>query len=469
MFIRIYVVLMEEYFKERDLIEEDYKYGWKQHFPTYHFRYRDIALEEYKVASKSLESEERIFLNASNITLVSSAALGSLLIGSSENLLNVFTGIIPSIVVSLLLMTLVMCFAYVSLKYFSDRQRAITFAGRKVIILRRMLGLNYGEIQLLLPNWRVEGADQPLALRLFTGWLTYVAYPFWIVAIISCSVLFFLCTYTIKVNPTYLRPEYAAAVVVLTAVFCFCLLMIIFRRSLLDTHETLRLLFYKFVCKIVNLPIAENSEYIIYRAKLAAYETDRLKVNLDNLKTFLIFIEDRGFYRHSGICYRSLGRVLLGQLGIKRRSGGSTIIQQLVRTLFIRDLSKAKRRKFVELGMAPWLNDVLKKGEILRIYLSSVRFERGHFGVVEAMKYFWGEVTISPSKAQAFFLIERVSNINSRLLTNKIIDTARCAKMNNLLSDTDLCELGNIYKVAIASEKIISRSDELNRLLQNLR
>lgn len=455
--------------KERGLIEEDYKEGWKQHFPTYKFRDRDIALEEYRVASKSLESEERVFINASNITLVSSAALGSLLIGSSDNLLSVFSGIIPSIVISILLMTFVICFSYISLKYFSDRQRALTFAGRKVIILRRMLGLSYGEIQLLLPNWRVEGADQPLALKLFPGWLTYVAYPFWIVSLISTSVLFFLCAYTIKANPTYLQPEYAASVVVLSSWLCFSFLLVIFRRSLLDTHETLRLLFYKYVCKRVNLPIAENSEYIIYRAKLAVYETDRLKVNLDNLKKSLVFIEDRGFYKHSGICYRSLGRVLLGQLGFRRRSGGSTIVQQLVRTLFIRDLSKAKRRKFVELGMAPWLNAALDKNEILEIYLSSVRFERGRFGVVEAMKYFWGKIETSPSKAQAFFLIERVSNINSRLLTNKIIDTTRSAKKNNLLSDNDLCELGSIYAEAIASKKIESSSDDLNRLLHQLR
>jgi len=54
------------------LIEEDYKKGWRQHFPTYHFDDRDIALEEYKVAAKNLESEERVFLNASNVTLVTS-------------------------------------------------------------------------------------------------------------------------------------------------------------------------------------------------------------------------------------------------------------------------------------------------------------------------------------------------------------------------------------------------------------
>jgi penicillin-binding protein 1A len=94
------------------LIEEDLDKGWKQHFPTYHFENRDIAIEEYKVSAKSLEAEERVFLNASNITLVASAALGSLLVGSSERLMKTFSGIVSEWMISLLLLALVVSFSY---------------------------------------------------------------------------------------------------------------------------------------------------------------------------------------------------------------------------------------------------------------------------------------------------------------------------------------------------------------------
>jgi penicillin-binding protein 1A len=130
------------------LIEEDLDKGWKQHFPTYHFENRDIAIEEYKVSAKSLEAEERVFLNASNITLVASAALGSLLVGSSERLMKTFSGIVSEWMISLLLLALVVSFSYITIRYFADRQRAIVFSGRKIIILRRMLGLSYGRVQL---------------------------------------------------------------------------------------------------------------------------------------------------------------------------------------------------------------------------------------------------------------------------------------------------------------------------------
>ncbi len=451
------------------MIEEDYKQGWRQHFPTYDFDNRDIALEEYKVSAKNLESEERVFLNASNVTLVSSAALGSLLVGSSSQLISVFSGIIPSYIISLILLSIIIGFSFISLKYFSDRQRAIVFSGRKVIILRRMLGLSYGNVQLLLPNWRIEGADQPLALRLFPGWLTYAGYPFWIISIISSSVVLFLSAYFIKQNPGVIPVEINSIFILITGFLWFLLAMVIYRLSLLDTHETSRLLFYKFLSRIIGLPLTENTEYIAYRAKLAVYETDRLKISTINIKKFLVFIEDKDFYSHSGISYKSLARSLLGLINIKPRSGGSTIVQQLARTLFITDLSKTKRRKFIELALAPWITSVFSKDLILDIYISSVRFERRCFGVAAAMNHFWGNTEKSPTNAQAFFLIERVSNIRSKLLVNKIIETVRSAKNSGLLSDKDIKSLVDLYSDAVARGKITADQTELLKLAEGVR
>lgn len=425
-------------------------------------------MEEYKVAAKNLESEERVFLNASNVTLVTSAALGSLLVGSSGQLLEVFSGIVPPYVISIILLSIITSFSFISLKYFSDRQRSIIFSGRKVIILRRMLGLSYGNIQLLLPNWRVEGADQPLALKLFPGWLTYAAYPFWIISIISTSVVVFLSAFFIKQNPSIIPPAYNSNFILLLGFSWIVLAMMIYRSSLLDTHETCRLIFYKFISRIIGLPLTENIEYIIYRAKLAVYETDRLKVSIKNIKKFLIFIEDKDFYNHSGISYKSLARSILGVMRIKPRSGGSTIVQQLIRTLFITNLSRTKRRKFIELALAPWLTRVFSKDLILDMYISSVRFERQRFGVLEAMEHFWGKIERNPTNAQAFFLIERVSNIRSKLLVNKIVETVRSAKETGLLSTDDIHRLVEIYTEAVASGKITANQTELLKLSEGV-
>jgi len=390
------------------------------------------------------------------------------LVGSSSQLITVFNGVIPAYIISLILLFIILSFSFISLKYFSDRQRTIVFAGRKVIILRRMLGLSYGNIQLLLPNWRVEGADQPLALKLFPGWLTYAAYPFWIVSIISSSVVLFLIAHFVKQNPDVIAKEFNSIFILSMGVSWFVLAMMVFRYSLLDTHETSRLLFYKYLSKIIGLPLTENIEYIVYRAKLAVYETDRLKISTKNIKKFLIFIEDKDFYQHSGISYKSLARSMLGVMRIKSRSGGSTIVQQLTRTLFIQNLSKTKRRKFIELALAPWVTSVLAKDLILDIYISSVRFERKRFGVSEAMVHFWNNIENNPTNAQSFFLIERVSNIRSRLLVNKIIETVRSAKEQGLMSTDDIKSLIEIYSEAVENKKIIANKIELLKLIEGV-
>ncbi|MCU7375796.1 transglycosylase domain-containing protein [Paucibacter sp. O1-1] len=127
-----------------------------------------------------------------------------------------------------------------------------------------------------------------------------------------------------------------------------------------------------------------------------------MKVTTRNIKKFLVFIEDKDFDTHSGISYKSLARIILGLMKIKPKSGGSTIVQQLTRTLFIQDLSKTKRRKLIELALAPWITSIFPKETILKIYISSVRFRRGCFGVVEAMEYFWKKPVKNATNAQAF-------------------------------------------------------------------
>jgi penicillin-binding protein 1A len=303
-----------------------------------------------------------------------------------------------------------------------------------------------------------------LALKLFPGWLTYAAYPFWIISIISTSVIFFLSAYFLKQYPNFILENSRQLFLLGLLIGWLLIIMFIYRSALIDTHETVRLLIYKVFSKFLKLSLTENIEYIIYRGKLAVYESARLKVETRELIKFLISIEDRDYFSHSGLSYRAILRSLLGQLGIKSKSGGSKIIQQLVRTLFIRELNKTYRRKFFEWGLAPWLNSVLSKDMILQIYLSSVRYEKGKYGVIEAMEYFWGSVKHKPSPAQAFFLIERVSNIRSRLLVNKIVETAKNAKEIKYLSTADMAELFELYKMAVKGEKIKADEAELSKL-----
>ena len=168
------------------------EHDWKQHFPTYQFYHRDIVLKEYESAAKTLEAAERLFVNATNITVVVTAALGSLAVGSLDKLIGSFSGLLSPQLIGIALVIMVVVFSITTVKYFADRHKAILFASRKVVVLRRMLGLSFGSLQLVLPNWRTEGADEPFALRLFPGWSASIAYPYWIVATFSSAILLLL-------------------------------------------------------------------------------------------------------------------------------------------------------------------------------------------------------------------------------------------------------------------------------------
>jgi len=84
------------------------------------------------------------------------------------------------------------------------------------------------------------------------------------------------------------------------------------------------------------------------------------------------------------------------------------------------------------------------------------------------MKHFFGEVVTDPSPAQAFFLVERVSNIKQSLLTNKIISTALAAKENGVLSECDLHELATLYQEAISKRTIIDHNNRIGKLIEQL-
>jgi penicillin-binding protein 1A len=430
--------------------------GWKQHFPTYHFKDRDVALEEYKFATKTLEAEERVFLNAANLSVIVGAALGSLALGSLRKLTDTFAPVIPEVAILGLVLLLAGGFAVLSLRYFADRQKAVVFAARKVIVLRRMLGMNYGSLQLVLPNWRIEGADEPFAIRLFPGWHTYVAYPCYAIAGIVSAVAFFVLAALIKkLQVTGTTFPYDPLLLVMgVAALSFVALCWKYRTALMDTHERVGLLVAERLARAVNLKLVGNIEYVIYRATLGKHELHRLGIDLSVAKKHLVHIEDKEFFTHSGVSVQGLGRLFLSLLGRRRRSGGSTITQQLVRTLFIEDQSKLFRRKPIEIILALWFNKAFSKNDQLEMYFASVRFEANAFGIAAAMKHFFGGVSKKVSAAEAFFLIERISNVHSRLLVEKVDQTLRGAVAAGLLDEGQVRDVLRLYANAARSGKI---------------
>ena len=309
-----------------------------------------------------------------------------------------------------------------------------------------MLDLDYGNLQLVIPNWRIEGANNPFAIKLFPGWFTYVAYPYWIIILFSSLLLLYLFKSLVIEFSLIINFYSIETIPYLLLIIWISFLALLYRKNLYDTNEKFSLSIAKNISKIFKLHLVDDFEYIIYRAKLAKFETERIKLDLTILKKFLIFIEDREFYNHKGISWKGLIRAFLSLLKIKRRSGGSTITQQMARTLFIKDMSKLIRRKTVEIILAKWIEKIMNKDDIIDIYISSVRFDYKIYGITDAIKHYFNQKKDKfLSNAEAFFLIERISNIKSRVLLNKIDHTVRQMVERNLLARSDVKEIKLLY------------------------
>ncbi len=131
-------------------------------------------------------------------------------------------------------------------------------------------------------------------------------------------------------------------------------------------------------------------------------------VTLNDLPAYVpqafLAIEDHRFYDHGGIDPVGLGRAIQANLAAGRIvQGGSTITQQLARTLFLTQ-DRTLIRKLEEAVLAIWLETRLTKDEILSLYLNRVYFGAGTNGIDAAARRYFGKPAHAIGLAEAAML-----------------------------------------------------------------
>lgn len=143
----------------------------------------------------------------------------------------------------------------------------------------------------------------------------------------------------------------------------------------------------------------------------------------------LIATEDVRFYEHKGFDKTSMLRVLCKTLLLGDRSsgGGSTISQQLAKNLFPRKYSSNLMIpiiKIKEIITAHRLEKLYSKDEILTLYLNTVSFGEGTFGIESAaQKYFSTTATrlTIPEAATLIGLLKGPSYYNPRVHPDRML------------------------------------------------
>jgi 1A family penicillin-binding protein len=102
-----------------------------------------------------------------------------------------------------------------------------------------------------------------------------------------------------------------------------------------------------------------------------------------HLQNAFVAVEDHRFFLHPGVDPIALGRAVVRNVSSRSVEGGSTITQQLARTLFLSN-RRSYGRKAREAAIAMLIDLQLTKQQILELYLNRIFLGAGIYGV-EAM------------------------------------------------------------------------------------
>lgn len=177
----------------------------------------------------------------------------------------------------------------------------------------------------------------------------------------------------------------------------------------------------------------------------------RTSIPADSIPGFvfhaLVAIEDKRFFSHQGVDFKSWGRVLIRTIigGDESGGGGSTLSQQLAKNLFPREkylFLSLVRNKLKEIVIANRLERVYNKMELLTLYLNTVPFSENVYGLEVASKRFFSKSPIDLTIQEAAALMGTLkanTSYNPRKATEKV-RLRRNLVLQQMVENKDIAE-----------------------------
>ena len=131
--------------------------------------------------------------------------------------------------------------------------------------------------------------------------------------------------------------------------------------------------------------------------KISDIRNDYYYISIDDVPkdyiNAIVAVEDHRYENHGAIDIVGISRAIF--TNIKNRGlqeGGSTITQQVAKNLYFLTEENVVRRKMAELFMAIELENKYKKEEILEIYINTIYFGDGYYGINQACKGYLNKI-----------------------------------------------------------------------------
>lgn len=178
------------------------------------------------------------------------------------------------------------------------------------------------------------------------------------------------------------------------------------------------------VCYLIPAPkMNKSNEIAIYDKNDELITTFRYNVedkylkideiNEDFLICFLVS-EDQEFYKHHGFSIKGIVRALINNIKTNSTQGGSTISQQLARSLFLNN-EKSIVRKIKEAFITIQLETHYEKIDIIEQYLNNIYLGHNVYGIESASKYYFNKTNMELTLDEVAMIVGIASapNINA--------------------------------------------------------
>ena len=180
------------------------------------------------------------------------------------------------------------------------------------------------------------------------------------------------------------------------------------------------LLFIIAVGIIVSIPVVVKGynmytdalEQVPLEDKVSEIRAKSDYVSLTDLPSEFIYAllesEDSRFYEHGGVDIVSIGRAIWTDIKtMSFAEGGSTITQQLAKNMYF-EFDKKLSRKVADALMAREIEKHYDKNEILELYINSIYFGEGCYGISAASRYYYGVAPSDLTQEQQAVLIKTI-------------------------------------------------------------
>ena len=135
----------------------------------------------------------------------------------------------------------------------------------------------------------------------------------------------------------------------------------------------------------------------------------RVLVPFDKIPTHtinaFIAVEDARFFQHKGIDFLGIVRALFKNIKARRiEQGGSTITQQVTKSLLLKNPARTYKRKVREVLLSLQIEKEFSKNKILSLYLNQIYMGHGLYGIEAASEVYFGKDTRKLNTAESALL-----------------------------------------------------------------